>query len=202
MKPIGVFYATRQGHTQRIAEHITAMLRAHGKPAEIRNLRHEPEMIVFDDYAGVVLAASVHFGIHEYEMTKFAKKHRKDLERMSSAFISVNLTEAGVENPQATAEQRSRAAAVVEHMLDDFYARTSWRPKYVKAVAGALPYVKTNFLGRFLMKRVAASTGIDTDTSHNYVYTNWTSLDHFIDDFAAEVQLSNGPCPTPSSAPA
>jgi menaquinone-dependent protoporphyrinogen IX oxidase len=38
MKPIGVFYATREGHTQRIAEFIATGLGARGLKADVRNL--------------------------------------------------------------------------------------------------------------------------------------------------------------------
>jgi len=39
MKPIGVFYATREGHTQHIAGHIAAKLGACGFEPEVCNLR-------------------------------------------------------------------------------------------------------------------------------------------------------------------
>lgn len=202
MKPIGVFYATRQGHTQRVAEHVAETLHARGLEIEVRNLRNQTGEIDFEEYTAVVLAASVHFGIHEYEMTKFAKKHRADLDAMPSAFISVNITQAGAERSTAAPEQRTKAAAMVDSFLNEFYAKTGWHPKYVKAVAGALPYTKYNFVLRFFLKRCAAKSGGDTDTSHDYVYTNWSALDQFVDQFAAAVQLTDGLWQTSSSAPA
>jgi len=202
MKPIGIFYATRQGHAQRVAEHIAATVGAHGLDTEVRNLRNETAGIEFDRYTGVVLVASVHFGIHEYEMTKFAKQHRADLEAIPSAFISVNLTAATAEIPTTTADQRAKAAALVENFLKVFYEKTGWHPKYVKAVAGALPYTKYNFVVRFIMKNISRSNKGDTDTSRDYVYTNWPVLDQFVAEFASAVQLTHVPCPTSSSAPA
>jgi len=191
MKPIGVFYATRQGHTQRVAEHVAATLHARGLETEVCNLRKQTEDVVFEDYTGVVLAASVHFGIHEYEMTKFVKQHRADLDAIPSAFISVNLTQAGAERSTATEEQRTKAAGLVESFLNDFSAKTGWHPKYVKAVAGALPYTKYNFVLRFFLKRCVAKSGWDMDTSRDHVYTNWPALDQFVDQFAAAVQLTH-----------
>ena len=39
MKPIAVLYATREGHTQQVAEHVAETLRRLGFVAETRNLR-------------------------------------------------------------------------------------------------------------------------------------------------------------------
>ena len=121
---------------------------------------------------------------------------------MPSAFVSVNLTEAAVESSKATVEQRGQATRDVQRMLDAFYKATGWHPRYVKAVAGALPYTQFNVLVRFLMKGIARRAGGDADTSRDFVYTNWSDLDRFVDEFAAAVQLTDRICPTPSSAPA
>jgi menaquinone-dependent protoporphyrinogen oxidase len=135
-------------------------------------------------------------------MTKFAKQHRLDLEAIPSAFISVNLTAATAEIPKATADERAKAAALVENFLKVFYEKTGWHPKYVKAVAGAVPYTKYNPLVRFVMKCIVRNNGGDTDTSRDFVYTNWPALDQFVEEFASAVQLTHVPCPTSSSAPA
>lgn len=187
MKQVGVFYATRQGHTQRVAEHVAATLRARGLEADVRNLRDRGVGIVLDKYAGVVLAASIHIGKHEPEIIRFVKQHRLELEAMPTAFLSVNLTEAGVEDVNATPEQHAQAVALVQGRLDTFSAKTGWHPRRAKAVAGALLFTKYNFLLRFVMKQIAKKGGKDTDTSRDYEYTDWAALDRFVDEFAAEI---------------
>jgi menaquinone-dependent protoporphyrinogen oxidase len=79
MKSIGVFYATREGHTFRIAQHVAETLRARGFGAEVRNLRNQADGIAFNNYTGVILAASVHSGKHERELIEFVKGHRNSL---------------------------------------------------------------------------------------------------------------------------
>ncbi len=187
MKPIGVFYATRQGHTQRVAERVAATLRARGLEADVRNLRDPADGVVLDKYAGAVLAASIHIGKHEPEMIRFVKQHRPELEAMPTAFLSVNLTEAGVEDINATPEQHAQAVAHVQSMLDTFSAKTGWHPRRAKAVAGALLFTKYNCLLRFVMKQIAKKGGKDTDTSRDYEYTDWAALDRFVDEFALEI---------------
>jgi len=60
--------------------------------------------------------------------------------------------------------------------------KTGWHPARVELVAGALPYSKYNFLIRYVMRRIAAKEGGDTDTSHDYEYTDWEAVDRFARD--------------------
>ena len=63
-------------------------------------------------------------------------------------------------------------------------------------VAGALAYSHYNLLVRFIMKRIARSAGADTDTSHDYEYTDWADLDRFTADRAREIETSRDPIST------
>jgi menaquinone-dependent protoporphyrinogen oxidase len=186
MKSIGVFYATREGQTRRIAEHVGANLKSRGFEVDISNVRDLPANPAVDlgRYAAVILAASVHAGAHESEMVKFVKRSLAQLEHLPAALLSVTLTEAGVERVNATPEEHARFAADVDMMLNHFYEQTGWHPRKVKPVAGALLYTKYNFMIRFVMKRIAKSAGADTDTSRDYEYTDWAALDRFVNEFA------------------
>jgi menaquinone-dependent protoporphyrinogen oxidase len=50
-------------------------------------------------------------------------------------------------------------------------------------VAGALPYTRYNWLKRWVMKRIVAKAGGDTDTTRDYEYTNWEELRAFSEEF-------------------
>jgi len=187
MEPILVLYATHQGQTQRIAEHIADSVRAHGLLADVVNAAHIPEGLSLDVYSAAIVAASVHLGRHEKEIVRFVKDHVKDLERIPTAFLSVSLSEAGAEDATAPPENRARAAADATRMIDAFLAETGWHPSSIKAVAGALLYTKYNFLLRFVMKRISRQAGGTTDTSKDHEYTDWVALDQLVDEFVAHV---------------
>lgn len=182
MKPVLVIYATREGHTRRIAEHIAATVRSRGHQAAAVDAAHLPEGFSLGSYAAAIVAASVHAGKHENEIVAFVKRHRADLERIPAVFLSVSLSEAGVEDPASSPERRARAAADVQRMIDTFLAETGWHPSKVRAVAGALSYTKYNFLVRFVMKRIAKAQGASTDTSRDHELTDWEALDHIVDE--------------------
>jgi len=191
MKPVGVFYATREGHTHRIAEHVAASLRQRGLDAIVNDVREQPAATKLDQYAGAVVAASVHAGRHEAEMVRFVKEHLGELESLPSAFLSVTLSEAGAERSDVTPEERSTFAADVQKVINRFFEDTGWHPKRVKPVAGALLYTKYNFLVRFVMKRIARAAGGSTDTSRDHEYTDWVALDQFVAELADEISTSS-----------
>ena len=107
------------------------------------------------------------------------KIHRAELERLSAAFISVTLSEAGAEDPTRTEAERRRAAGDVQKMIDDFIRESGWTPARTMPVAGALTYSKYNVLVRFIMKRISRKQGGPTDTSRDYEFTNWEAVDRF-----------------------
>jgi menaquinone-dependent protoporphyrinogen oxidase len=178
MKPIGLFYATREGQTKKIALYLTTALRRQGLSVDVRDLAVEPPPML-DGYAAAILAASVHLGKHEREMVRFARAHRDELVRLPSAFISVSMSEAGVEKRDASPTARAQAVAHVQEVVAGFVAATGWTPARVLPVAGALAYSRYNFLVRWVMKRIAKKEGVDTDTTHDHEYTDWDALDRF-----------------------
>ena len=188
MSAVGIFYATREGHTRRIADRVGEGLSRRGLAVEVIDVRALPEKFSMAPYSAVVLAASVHAGSHEKEMIEFVRHHTSELESVPHTFLSVTLSEAGVERKTSSPEERARFAADVQKMIDEFVARTGWRPRQVKPIAGALLYTQYNFLVRFIMKRIAKSAHADTDTSRDYDYTDWNDLDQFTEKLANELK--------------
>jgi menaquinone-dependent protoporphyrinogen oxidase len=182
MKPYLVLYATREGHTEKIGQHLLEVMWKRGLPANLENVEQLPEKFSLEDYEGAILAASVHLHFHEAAMTRFVKLHREDLEKMPTVFLSVSLSEAGAEDAEAPPERRAQAAAEAQGLIDSFLRETNWHPSKIKAVAGALLYTKYNFLLRLVMKRIAKQAGGDTDTSRDYDYTDWAALDRLVDE--------------------
>jgi menaquinone-dependent protoporphyrinogen oxidase len=182
MKPIVILFATRHGQSRRIAEHLAATIRSRDLTADVMDAAHLPDTFSLNTYDAAMLVASVHMQKHEREMVEFVKTQRPILQEMPTAFISVSLSEAGVEDHSASNELRSKAATDVETMIQAFLTETDWHPKYIRAVAGALMYTKYNFLIRFVMKRIAKKAGASTDTSQDHELTDWVALDHIVDE--------------------
>lgn len=201
MKPVLILYATREGHTLRIADHISDMLRSRRVLVRQHDVGCARMPINFREYGAVIVAASVHGGRHEREMLAFVKEHRAELERVPTAFLSVSLSEATVEDPAASPEQRAKATQDVRGMIDAFLDATHWHPARVQPVAGALMYTEYGALLRLVMKRIAREAGGSTDTSRDHIYTDWAALDRFVDDFLERAaRAAEAPAPEAPAA--
>ncbi|WP_347897828.1 flavodoxin domain-containing protein [Arthrobacter sp. CC3] len=71
-----------------------------------------------------------------------------------------------------------------ESYVENFEAETGWRPAQVGLFGGALLYTQYGFIKRHVMKKIASDKGtLDTDTSRDYVYTEWDGVKRFAEDF-------------------
>src|SRR6185503_11599905 len=95
-------------------------LRGHTDEVELYDVNTMSASIDWPPYDWACVAASVHAGHHEPEMIAFVKRHREDLARLGAVFLSVTLSEAGAEDPQAPKERREQAAADAQRMIDVF----------------------------------------------------------------------------------
>src|SRR6187401_3205321 len=109
MKALGIFYATRQGHARRVAQHVADYFRTHGFEPEVWSVLNVPDSLDLGRYAAVVVTASVHVGKHEPEMVRFVKRNLRALNATNNAFITISLSQAGVERADATDAKRERS---------------------------------------------------------------------------------------------
>jgi menaquinone-dependent protoporphyrinogen oxidase len=191
MKPAGVFYATRHGQTRKIAEHLADQLRARGLEVDVTNIGEETPRAPLTDYSAAILAASLYMGHHEREMVHFVRDHLAELEQVPTTFLSVSMSEASAEDDTRAAAVRDRAAGDVRRAVDQFIERTGWQPSNIRPVAGALAYTDYNPLVRFIMKRIARSSGGATDTSRDHEYTDWPDLDRLAGEIADQIATNS-----------
>jgi menaquinone-dependent protoporphyrinogen oxidase len=174
MTKILIAYGTTDGQTAQIADHLAGVIRNRGLEAEIVNLKQSTNVSVAG-YDAVIIGGSVHMGKHQEEVVDFVRRNRADLEHLPSAFFSVSLAASG-DLPNA------------EAYVENFTQQTGWRPTKVGLFSGALLYRQYNFLKRYMMKRIVRDKpGMPTDTSRDYVYTNWDQVKRFAEDFAEQL---------------
>ena len=183
-----VFYATREGQAQRVAERVATDLRARRVEADIINVKDLRGSIDWRGYQAAFVVASVHAGHHEKEMIAFVKTWKAELTRLRASFLSLTLSQAGAEDANAKLTQREAARGDALRMIRVFAEETDWWPSRSLPVAGALMYSRYNFFMKFVMKRIAHKAGFDGDTSHDYEFTNWPAVDQFVNADRANVQ--------------
>jgi menaquinone-dependent protoporphyrinogen oxidase len=176
MPRILVVFGTNTGHTARIAQAIGETLRARRFDVDVVAAG---ATVRAEDYAGVVVAASVRAGRYQRAVRRWARDNARGMLRQPTAFVSVCLA---VRDPRPTARRE------LEAVMNRFFDETRWRPMVTKMVAGALLYTKYNWLVRQMMKRIVKKAGGDTDTSRDYEYTDWADVRQFAEQFSDRVQ--------------
>src|SRR5262249_24917654 len=151
-------------------------LRSIGVDAIAQDLAARDKPASLAGCAGAILAASVHLGKHEREMIAFVKKHRAELERMPTAFLSVSGSECRVELETAPPAVRAQAAAEVREVLDKLERDTGWHPTVMLPVAGAMLYSHYNPFVRWMIRRIVRRSGAGIDTTQDHEYTDWNRL--------------------------
>lgn len=175
-----VFYATREGQAERVAQRIGTDLRAQGTLVDVIDVNHLYGSIEWSHYTQAYVVASVHAGHHEKEMVKFVRRFKDELVARHAPFLSLTLSQAGAEMPNNTLVQRETARGDALRMITDFMQETGWHPERVLPVAGALMYSKYNFLVKWIMKRIAHKAGFDGPADRDYEFTNWPAVDRFV----------------------
>ena len=174
MSRIMIPYGTCEGHTALIVACIADVIRNEGHEAFPVAIERE-DAPAPDGYDAVVVGASVHKGRHQAAVEAFVRKHRAALGRLPSGFISVSL---------AMVDGSAKGRQEADHYVEEFFRRTGWRADKVGLFAGALMYTRYGFFIRWIMKRIARSRGsTDTDTSRDYVYTDWEGVRRFAREF-------------------
>ena len=180
---ICIAYATKEGQTARIAGYIAEVVRAHGHHADTVDIGHAKDGLQAG-YDGVIVGSSIHMGKHDKHAAEYVRQNREALKKVPSAFFSVSLAAHGDE-------------AEAEGYVEEFEAETGWHSSHVALFGGALPYTQYGFLTRHLMKRIASDKpgNLGTDTSRDYVYTEWDGVRRFAEAFLEQL-------PSPDTAKA
>ena len=179
MARILVLYGSTDGQTRKIAERIGDALRETGCAAEVVDARRAGPGVCPEGYDGVVVAASIHAQGYQRAVQRWARQHAAALNARPSAFVSVCL---------GILEQRPEAQRGVRDILERFLQRAGWRPTMTQTVAGALPYTRYHWLKKWLLHRIAARAGVETDTTRDYEFTDWAQVRALAQDFAGRVR--------------
>lgn len=186
MSRILILYGTTHGQTAKIARYLAEVLRNGSHLVDVADAANRPARP--DGYDAVIVAASVQAQGYQRAVRRWVRRHVKALNTKPTALVSVCL---GVLQQD---EAVQREVAAIPNRLAD---AVGWQPSMVKVVAGALPYTRYNVLTRWIMRRIVAKAGGDTDTTRDYEYTDWADVKTFATRFA---RLVSGTDEQPAAA--
>jgi menaquinone-dependent protoporphyrinogen oxidase len=178
MANVLIVYATKHGQTEKIARRIAQTLVLLGHAVELFDSDRHSEYPRLERFATVVIGAPIHAAGYPRSIVRFVRRHRSALERVRAVFFSV-----GLAVQSRTSDGRAQTLEVVEKLV----RQTGFRPARVELFAGSLLYTKYNPLIRFIMRRIVAKEGGDTDTSRDYEYTDFDAVERFARELVASL---------------
>jgi menaquinone-dependent protoporphyrinogen oxidase len=177
---VPVFFATSEGQTRRIAEHLVAVLRDRGFESQAIDMAGPDALLVdWTSVRGAILGASLHMGKHQKAADRFVRRFAADLNRVPSAFFSVSLS---------AASKNQKEVDAAESLARAFPPARGWTPAKIVSVAGRLAYREYGFFVRVLIKWIAKKEGAPTDTSRDYELTNWQEVEALAREMARHIR--------------
>ena len=179
MAKIAVVFGTTDGQTAKIARRVVEVLRTEGHAVEMLDTRAAVPASSLIGVQAAVILASVRMGKFQRPLIAFVQTHLEKLLAMPTAFLPVSLSAARHSSPARREVQKTTARFIAETGLD---------PSIIKPVAGALAYSRYPFFTKLAILFISKISHGDTDTSHDYEYTDWAEVESFARQFADDVQ--------------
>jgi menaquinone-dependent protoporphyrinogen oxidase len=167
-----ILYLSCDGQTQAIASYIANKLQD-SVCCDVVDL-HQVRLIELDQYQQVLIGASVRYGYFPPALMKFVKHYAEQLNRMPSAFFSVNLT----------ARKPEKCSPETNPYMRKFLRLSPWKPKLNGVFAGALRYPHYRWFDRVMIRFIMKMTGGETDTTKEVEYTDWQQVERFAQEFS------------------
>ena len=163
-------FATKEGHTRKIARHISDLIVDEGHSVELVSLE-DAEDIRLARFDNIVLAAPIHAGHYPKALSQFVSENLDQLVAGGAKLISVSLAAAGHDADDWRG---------LNQIVSDFGTATGWTPRNVEHVAGAYMPSRYDILTGFIMARIVSAKDPDINTSKDKVYTDWPALDAWV----------------------
>jgi len=170
-----VLFATTQGQTRKIAQHVADHLTARGQAVTLVQAQADraPDLTGID---AAILAGSVHAGRYQTELVQTARTLAPGLSARPGLFLSVSLTAAG-DDPGERAE--------LDRLAQGFLADTGWQGAKIAQIAGALRFSDYGFFEYWGMRWIARQRGLKAEGRTDLELTDWQGLKALLEGFMA-----------------
>jgi menaquinone-dependent protoporphyrinogen oxidase len=182
-KKIAVFYSTRDGQSERIAQRIAERLCDSGTTTTIHLLTRSTQPTIEAQSCAIVAILAVRYGRLLPEAAEFLTVYasRENVPPLALAVVSL------------VARDKSRRTPQTNPYLRKTLARYGLRPALATAFAGRLNYSKYRFVDKQIIRLIMAMTGGVTDGHSDIDYTDWAQVDDFAAAIVALAKSRPGP---------
>ena len=122
------------------------------------------------DFEEIVIGASVRYGYHRKNVYKFIQQNIEKLDKVKTAFFSLNLT----------ARKPEKSTPETNPYVIKFLKKVKWEPTIKEVFAGRLDYPSLDKLNKLAILFIMFITNGPKDTSKTYELTDWKKVDNLI----------------------
>jgi len=161
-----IIYSTTDGQTTKICNKLIE--KNSKKDTKLCSL----EEAIKEDlkkYNKIIIGASIRYGKHNPDVLNFVKKNINILNKVKTAFFSVNVV----------ARKKEKNTPSTNPYVIKFIEQTNWKPTHVGVFAGKVNYPAYSFFDKYIIKFIMWITNGPTDVSKSYEFTNWNEVEKF-----------------------
>ena len=167
-----ILYSTVDGHTKDICNYIYKKLKGR-KKVSIISVEDSADYDL-NDFEEIVIGASVRYGYHRKNVYKFIQQNIEKLEKVKTAFFSLNLT----------ARKPEKSTPETNPYVIKFLKKVKWEPTVKEVFAGRLDYPSLDTLNKLAILFIMFITNGPKDTSKTYELTDWEKVDSLINSIS------------------
>ena len=168
MANILIIYSTTDGHTVEICRRLIQVLESSGHQVTLVNVL-DASGVDLEPFAKIVIGASIRYGKHSPQITRFIAAQERILDSKPNAFFSVNVVARKPEKNQPTTNP----------YVKKFLNQIRWKPKQLAVFAGKLDYPRYNPVDRFMIRLIMWITKGPTDPTAVIEFTDWQQVEEF-----------------------
>lgn len=166
-KKIGIIYSSVDGQTLKICKKLNNYFRDRQIETKLYSIDDFNESL--SEFHILIIGASVRYGKHNNKVLKFIKRNKHHLNKVKTAFFSVNLV----------ARKKGKDSVDTNPYLTKFLKKTKWNPNFLGVFAGKLDYKSYSLIDRIMISFIMKLTGGPTTSNNPIEFTNWEKVTDF-----------------------
>jgi menaquinone-dependent protoporphyrinogen oxidase len=163
-----ILYSTTDGHTLEICHRLQTIIDAESNQTTLVAINEfgGQDLQAFDK---IVIGASIRYGKHKPEVTKFINQQLAMLDAKPNAFFSVNVV----------ARKPGKNQPDTNPYCKKFLNSIAWKPKHAAVFPGKIDYPRYTPFDRFMIRLIMFITKGPTDPKAVVEFTDWRQVEAF-----------------------
>jgi menaquinone-dependent protoporphyrinogen oxidase len=157
-------YSTIDGQTLKICNKLVEIFQNNNQEIELFSIDEFNADVT--DYDKFIIGSSIRYGVHHEKIIEFINSNKSKLDRVKTAFFSVNLVARKPEKNQPDTNP----------YVIKFFKTINWTPTIVEVFAGMLDYKKYKTFDRIMIQFIMWITKGPTDKNTKIEYTKWDKV--------------------------